>query len=405
VSLASSVLMALPTGWVRRSRNRIREGQEVTPSVPMVRYRRRASGRALSIAGLLIAAGLSGVIWALWPDVWTSVTVIWVVILAITAGIGVAFIVECPTESHKEQASAEETPGHANPPVWRYRAVGLACLALAWTMLWLVAPTQTTAHTIIQWIIHLAGLLLVGTGVILASFPRVGRAYLVDHMPKIPQPLVGGIGHQPGENELSRRVAAMASWVGRVASKPDGHSPRPGVTDASRDRETIFDFLAADWDSQLAEAVRHELKARSDKTLKALALQPVLWTDCVTKEFQDPRTGCPDLPSLFALQAVNAWIESHTLAELLSLLKIDIPRFERLTGRLAAPHWPAPRAEPDVNASILVVSKPLWETRFWPCARCRDWHRAGAGFPACRDNCRMVPPGAMKAQDLNDQRI
>ncbi len=361
VSLASSVLMALPTGWIRRPRNRIREGQEVTPSVPVVRYRRRASGRALSIAGLLIAVGLSGVIWALWPDVWTSVTAIWAVILAMTAGIGVAFIVECPTESHKEQASAEETPGHANPPVWRYRAVGLACLALAWTMLWLVAPTQTTAHTIVQWIIHLTGLLLIGIGVILASFPRVGRTYLVDHMPRIPQPLAGGIGHQPGENELSRRVAAMASWVGRVSLEPDRHSPRPGVTDVSRDRETIFDFLAADWDNQLAEAVRHELKARSDKTLKALALQPVLWTDCVTKEFQDPRTGCPDLPSLFALQAVNAWIESHTLAELLSLLKIDIPRFERLTGRLAAPHWPAPRAEPDVNASILVVSKPLWE--------------------------------------------
>jgi hypothetical protein len=240
-------------------------------------------------------------------------------------------------------------------------AIGLACLALAWMMLWLVAPTQTTAHTIVQWVIHLAGLLLIGTGVILASFPRVGRTYLIDHMPKIPQPLAGGIGHQPGENELSRRVAAMASWVGRVALEPNSRLQRAGVTDVSRDRETIFDFLAADWDGQLAEAVRHELKVRSDKTLKALARQPVLWTDCVTKEFQDPRTGCPDLPSLFALQAVNAWIESHTLAELLSLLTIDVPRFERLTGRLAAPHWPAPRAEPDVNASILVVSKPLWE--------------------------------------------
>lgn len=361
ISLASSVLMSLPTGWVLRPRNRIREGQETAPSIPVVRYRRRAPERVLFVAGALIVVGLSGVIWSLWPDVWTFATTIWAMVLAVTAGVGVVLIVGCPTESHKEQVSTEEAPGHANPPIWRYRTVGLACLALAWIILWLGAPAQTAAYTAVQEIIHLIGLLFIGTGVALVSFPRVGRTYLVDHVPRMPQPLAGGIGRQAGENKLGYRIAAMASWVGRVALEPNGHPQRSGAADRLRDHETIFDFLAADWDNQLAEAVRRELKTRSDKTLKALALQPVLWTNCVTREFQDPHTGCPDLTSLFALQAVSAWIESHTLAELLSFVKIDITRFERLTGRLAAPHWPAPRAEPDVNANILVVSKPLWE--------------------------------------------
>jgi len=361
VALASSVLMTLPTGWVLRPRNRMREGQEIAPSIPLVRYRRRASERVLFVAGMLIVVGLPGVTWSLWPEVWTFATTMGAVALAVLAGAGAALIAGCPTGSHKQQASTEEAPRHANPPLWHYRAVGRACLALAWMVLWLGAPAQTVAYTTVQGIIHLAGLLLVGAGVVLASFPRVGRTYLVDRMPRIPQPLAGGIGRQAGENELGHRIAAMASWVGRVALEADGHPQRSGATDRLRDGETIFDFCAADWDSQLAEAVRRELKARSDKTLKTLALQPVLWSECVTKEFQDPRTGCPDLTSLFALQAVKAWIESYTLAELLSFLKIDIARFERLTGRLASPHWPAPRAEPNVNANIIVVGKPLWE--------------------------------------------
>jgi len=71
-----------------------------------------------------------------------------------------------------------------------------------------------------------------------------------------------------------------------------------------------------------------------------LGLQPVLWTECITKELQEPRTASPDLTCLFTLHAVKAWIGSHTLADLLSLLQVDFDRFHRLTARLAAPHWP-----------------------------------------------------------------
>jgi hypothetical protein len=76
---------------------------------------------------------------------------------------------------------------------------------------------------------------------------------------------------------------------------------------------------------------------------------------------RDPHEGGGELTSLFALQAVKAWIESHTWAELLSFLNIDPARFGRLAGRLACVHWPTPRVDPDMNASVIAVGKPLWD--------------------------------------------
>jgi hypothetical protein len=122
-----------------------------------------------------------------------------------------------------------------------------------------------------------------------------------------------------------------------------------------------LDFLAADWEEQLAGAFRSALETRSGKSLIALALQPVLWAECITKELQDPRATSRELTSLFALPAVKAWIESHTLAELLALLQIDLERFGRLTARLASPHWPTPRVEPELSAGAIAVPKPLWD--------------------------------------------
>lgn len=360
LSIASSALMALPTGWTRHRRRQIRDGQEVAQSVAPVPYRKRARRSVLGAAGALIVVGVAGVTGPLWSQAWTHITVFWAGVLAVIAGIGAALVVSCPTESHPFQVSTEEASGHANPPIGRCRATGLSCFALAWTILWLWAPSPAVGTTV-EWIIHVAGLLLVAVGMGVALFPRAGRVHLVDRVPRIPQPIAGGIGCQTEENELSRKIGEIATWIDRLTLDPAQCLQWSKATDTRRDREMLFDFLAADWDAQLAEAVRRELKARSDKTLRTLALQPVLWTECITKELQDPHARCPELTSLFALQAVKAWIQSHTLAELLSFLNVDMARFGRLTGRLAPPHWPATRVEPDVSASVVVIGKPLWD--------------------------------------------
>jgi hypothetical protein len=361
LAIASSALMMTPTGWVRYTRGRIREGQDVAESVAPVLYRRRASMRVLWCAGGLLAAGLAGVAWPAWPAVWTTATGIWAGVLAVLTGVGVLFLAGTPAGAHPDRVSEEEAPDHANPPLWYGHAAGLLCLALAWMILWWRAPLPVAGMAPV-WIVHFTGLALVAAGLLWILFPRVGRAYLIDRVPRMPQPVVGGIGCRLEANEMSPRIGAMAAWVRHLAFEPAQLLRRSRATDAQRDRETLFDFLAADWDGQLAEVVRRELKARSDKTLRTLALQPMLWAECVTKELLDPHATCPDLTSLFALQAVRAWVESHGLADLLSYLHVDFDRFRRLTSGLACPHWPAPRVDPDTSVSVVAVGKPLWDT-------------------------------------------
>jgi len=203
--------------------------------------------------------------------------------------------------------------------------------------------------------------LLAGVGIGSVLLPRAGRAYLVERVPKMPLPLTGGIGRPTQDSELARRIAAMADWIARLPLGGDTCAGRSAAGGVPRDRETLFDFLAADWEEQLAKAFRLTLEARSGKSVTALALQPVLWAECITKELQDSHARCHDLTSLFTLQAVNAWIESHTLAELSSFIQVDVERFRGLTCRLASPHWPTSRAEPEMNASVVAVAKPLWE--------------------------------------------
>jgi len=152
----------------------------------------------------------------------------------------------------------------------------------------------------------------------------------------------------------------MADWIDSLSLEPGPDMGRSRAVTVPRDRETLFDFLAADWEDQLARAFRHALETRSGKSVGALALQPVLWAECVTKELQNPHARCHDLTALFTLQAVNAWIESHTLAELLGFVQVDIERFGRLASRLASPHWPTSRAEPQTIANVVAVPKPLW---------------------------------------------
>jgi hypothetical protein len=201
---------------------------------------------------------------------------------------------------------------------------------------------------------------LVAGGVGVGLFPRTGRLVLIDRVARIPQPLSGGIAHPVKERELPRSVAALAAWVNRLTLDPDQCVERLGATDPRLGRETLLDFLALDWEAQLARAFREAIKTRAGKSLKTLALQPMLWAECIARQLQNPQDGSGELASLFALQAVNAWIESHPLSELLSLLDVDLARFGRLVGRLAPPHWPAPRVDPDINVSVLAVGKPLW---------------------------------------------
>ncbi|GEM_PF-499874 len=360
LAVATSALVTFPTGWALYPRNRVREGQDISRSVPPVSYRKRAPAWVLGTAGGLIVAGLAAVTWPLWPAAWSTVTIVWAVVAAGLAGVGVGFIVRGPTESHRDKIGDDEAPGHVSPPVWRFRGAGLLCVALAWVVFGLRA-SWPEADTVAQWGLALMGLLMVGAGAGLASLPRTGRVRLIDRVAKMPQPLTGGIARPVGENDLDRTIAAMVAWIDHLALEPDQCLQRSGAKDASTHRETLFDFLAADWDRQLAEAFRRELKARSDKPLKALAGESVLWAECVTKELQDARTVCPDLAFLFALQVVKAWVESHTPAKLLSFLHADMPRFGRLIDRLASPHWPATRGEPDTTTHIIAVGKSLWD--------------------------------------------
>jgi hypothetical protein len=239
--------------------------------------------------------------------------------------------------------------------------MGVACLALAWVVFCLGLPTPSAPETVFQWISHLGGLVLVAAGVGWVLLPRTGYACFVDRVAKMPLPLAGGIGRPAANHDLGRQLAAMSGWINRLTLEPGHRLGRSETVNVPRDRETLFDFLAADWEEQLAGAFRLALEARSGKSLLALALQPVLWIECITKEFQDPHAMSHDLPCLFTRQAVKAWIESHTLAELLAMVKVDAERFGRMSVRLASPHWPTPRTEPELSAGVIAVARPLWD--------------------------------------------
>jgi len=361
LALVAPVLMMLPSGWVRYSRNRIREGQEASTSIPAACYRRRATRRAQYLSAALVLVGFAGVIWPLWPAAWTWIAAVSALVPAVMAAAGLAFIVTCPVQAHPEQVAEPEAPGHKGPPTWRCRAVGMSCLALAWIIFCLGAVSPVAPEGSIPWVAYFAGWVLMAAGLGYAFFPRVGRTRFIDRVPKMPLSLAGGIGRPASDDDLGRWLVALAGWVNRLSIGPDRLPGRAQAAGGPPEREILFDLLAADWEDQLAQAFRRALESRSGKSLGVLALQPVLWTECITKELQEPRAATPELTFLFTLQAVKAWIGSHTLADLLALLQVDIERFRRLTARLASPHWPTPRVEPVMTAGVVAVAKPLWD--------------------------------------------
>lgn len=360
-AIGATALMALPTGWSRHRRSYLCEGQTPLRTIPPVRYRKRASLGALVPAVVLILAGLAGLGWSLAPAEWTPVVIVGAVALAVVSAIGVAFLVGCRAQPHPDRLTDEEAPGHAGPPVWRCRGTALACFALAWTIFCLGAAWPITPAREGLWAIPLGGLLLVGVGVAVMLLPRAGRVRLVDRIARTPVPTRGGIGRPIVENDVDRGLIALAGRINRLALDADQCLLRSEATESLCDRQTLFDFLAADADRQLAEAFRRTLKGRSGTSLRALADRSALWIECIVAELEAPRARCSDLTSLFAFQAVRAWIESQTLPELISMLDVDVCRFGRLAERLAAPHWPASRVEPESGACVIAVGKSLWD--------------------------------------------
>jgi hypothetical protein len=399
VSLAASVVMTSPVGWARYPRSRLPEGQEIRASAAEVLYRQGVSRRTCLICAALTFAGLAGATWPLGSDPWTWFTGIRAFLVAIFAGTGLALIVEGPRQTRPDRAGdrsdesrpkmpgVQEAPGHVPPPVWRHRAAGLLCLACAWTVVCLGIPSAAAPEPMAYRLMEIAGLAVVAASAGMALRPRMGRAYFVDRMAKAPQPLSGGIGRPFRERELPRLVTALIAWVNRLAVEPDQclerlraariRPHREGTANPARragEPGTLLDFVAPDWESQLTQVFRQTIAARAGKPLHTLAVQPALWSECILNQLQEyqergwsakrdaAHAGAGgELTSLFALQAVRAWVESLTLAELLSFLHMDLTRFGHLVGRLACPHWPTPRIDPDMNACVIGVGKSLWE--------------------------------------------
>ncbi len=434
ISIAASVLMVLPLGWTQHPRNPLDDGQQGGRSVerrapgrgwraalhpessragevPWVSYRREASGGIRLASVALILVGLAGVTQPLWPGTWTLAARVWAVVLVALAGIGLACVAGCPNQRRPDQVSDDEAPGHASPPLWWCPAAGLVGLALAWTVLCLGTPAQMAADAIGPWSALTAGLVLVAGGVGMGLFPRTGRLVLIDRVARTPRPLGGGIAHPVKERELPRSVAALSAWVNRLTLDPDQCVEHFEATDPRPARETLLDFLALDWEGQLARAFRQAIETRAGKSLKTLALQPTLWAECMVRQLQNPQEGGGELTSLFALQAVKAWIESHPLSELVSLLDVDLARFGGLLGRLAPPHWPAPRVDPDINVTVIAVGKPLWNVMAPPAQRdgkkggSEESRNAAPSHPRTFASSSSGVPLALLDWDSRDDRI
>lgn len=382
IGIAATLLMSWPMGWVLHPRQRVREGQEPRAAAGEVLYRRQASRRTRRIWGALILAGVAAATWSMWARVLTWGGAARAVAFVALVGAGLALLLQGPKQSRPDQVSDEEAPDHAPPSQPKYRAAGLLSLALAWVLFGLGMPAAGVFKSPALGVAGLAGLLLVATGLGVVLYPRTGYAYLIDCLTKMPQPLPGGIGRPFRERELPWAVTTLDAWLNRLAVEPDqclerlqAAEPRPSREGAApgmrRTGEpgTLLDFVAADWEGQLAQAFRRAIADKSAKSVKALAAQPVLWAECIVRQLQEPydcsRTAhagssC-ELTSLFALQAVRAWVESLSLAELLSYLNLDFTRFSTCLGRLACVHWPTPRVDPDRNTCIVAVTQPLWE--------------------------------------------
>jgi len=281
-------------------------------------------------------------------------------VATLLAVIGASVILTGPVEVRADQPKREEAPDHLCPPFWTWRAFGLLCLASAWLILCLRAPSLLATDASMRWGCHVSGLLAIGIAAVLALRPRVGRVRLIERIPKVPEPLAGGITIWTRDNDLVREVTAMVQWIDRLTLDPHQALLRRGMPEATQSGEVLFDFLAADWDRQLAEAFRQTLRSRIGQSLRDLAFEPKAWAQCVVRHLQDPRAHGSDLGVLFALEVVKVWVDSLSVADLAACVHVDVERVAHFLGQAASPNWPATRVMPDVRVSVAAVGSALW---------------------------------------------
>jgi len=361
LSLAAAVLATQPTGWTEHIRTVVPEGRPIDRSIPIIRYRRSPG---LWMRGLTLALAAVGVVvaaWSLWPDLWTAATAPWTAGAALLAIIGVSLILTGPVQVRADQPRHEESPDHIGPPFWTWRAFGLLCLASGWLILCLRAPSPFLIDVPLRWMCHAAGLVLIGVAAILGLRPRVGQVRLIERIPKVPEPFVGGITVAAPDSELIREVTAMIQWIDHLTLDPRQGLLRHGMPDATQGHEVLFDFIATDWDRQLARAFRETLRRRMGQSLRDLALEPRAWAQCIVRHLQTPQTRTSDLGVLFTLEVVKVWVDSLGLADLAACLNANGDKTAHLLCRSASPNWPATRTEPDVTICVMVVGSTLWE--------------------------------------------
>lgn len=427
LSLAASVLMTLPTGWTRQERNKVPQGREIPTSIPSVSYRRRLPLLPRCGALVLAAIGVTATVWSLWPGVPASAMLLPAGISAFIALLGVGILLGGPVQIRPDQVKEREAPDHLCPPVWSWRMAGLLCLGAAWIVLCLGASGPVRVDTAGQWGFHLGGLACLIAAAVLGLRPRVGRARLVDRIPKVPEAFSGGIAGPVADSDAIREVGAMTQWIGRVALDPEKCGLRGGPGGVAQHREVLFDLMAPNWDRQLAKAFRHALASRSNETFRDLARGPKGWSSCVVRQLQEPSTECSDLAVIFALEAVNAWMDSLTLKDLVACLDADLVRFNSLVARIASPNWPATRVAPDVSVGVVAagkalrdVLKPLAQAQRAPTVVELDWNTAGdgvvvlrivqgltqgwRGYPALPGQQRELSPSAPARSGESDNR-
>lgn len=361
LSLAATVLATQPSGWSEHSRTIVPQGCRIDTSVPVVSYRKRAP---LSIRGLAIslaALGVVAVTWSLWPNLWTGAMALRTAAAALLAVIGTSIILTGPLEVRTDQAKCQEVPDHLCPPFWTWRAFGLLCLAMGWLILSLKAPSPLQDDALLRWSYHAGGLLCMGIAAILGLTPRVGRVYLIERIPEVPEPLTGGITVTSTDTDLIQSVNAMAQWIERLTLDPRQALLRHGVSDATQGHEVLFDFVAIDWDRQLAQAFRETLRSRTGQSLRDLALEPKAWAQCVMRHLRNPQTCSSDLGVLFTLEVVTVWVNSLSVADLAARLSGYGEKTAHRLGRSTSPNWPAPRTVPDVSISVATVGNAIWD--------------------------------------------
>lgn len=360
LALAATVLATQPTGWTEHTRTVVPDDHAVSQSIPAVPYRRQASLTMRTLTMGCAAVGIVVLAWSLWPDLWTSAMLVRAMAAGLLGIVGVSLILTGPVQMRADQLKHQEAPDHLGPPFWAWRTLGLLCLASGWLVLCLKAPSPLQDGASLRWASHAGGLLLVAVAAVAGLKPRIGRIRLIERIPRIPKP-VGGIDVAPAESNLIREVSAIVQWIDRLILDPRQGLLRHGMPDPPQGHEVLFDFIAADWDRQLAEGFRHTLRTRMGQSLRDLALEPKAWAQCIVRHLQNPQAQSGDLGVLFTLEVVKVWIDSLSVTDLAGCLETDRERFAHLLGRSASPNWPGTRVGPDINISVAAVGSALWD--------------------------------------------